>query len=210
MRARSLGVVLVLGVVSVVFVGAAVAQAPAPTSGLGVRITLAEAVAGALASNRDLTVIRRDVEIARGKLRQARRYPFNPELSVEGETGRAEGREERATKNVGGGKVGLSQVIEVRGQRGFRVRGAEAELARAEWAVRDREREVVADCFCREDRGVQPDRDYKGLVDMGHCAIPPSRSCPLVGLTVHRDRPGTGKRFFDSKQGVRAGGVHLF
>jgi len=107
-------------------------------------IALDEAVRQALERNRELVVARREVDVTRGRLLQARRYPLNPELSVEGGGGQARGREERERRTVGGGRVGLSQVIEIRGQRGLRVQGAEADLSRAEWVLRDREREVAA------------------------------------------------------------------
>lgn len=113
------------------------ASSPAP-------LTLDEAIRQALDRNRELVVARREVDVTRGRLLQARRYPFNPELSVEGSGGQARGREERERRTVGGGRAGLSQVIEIRGQRGLRIQGAEADLGRAEWALRDREREVMA------------------------------------------------------------------
>lgn len=107
-------------------------------------ITLDGAIRQALERNRELVVVRREVDVARGRLLQARRYPWNPELSVEGGGGQARGREERERRTVGGGRLGLSQVIEIRGQRGLRIQGAEADLGRTEWALRDREREVMA------------------------------------------------------------------
>ena len=122
----------------------AVAQPATSPSSAG-QLTLGEAIGQALARNRDLRVSRIDTDISRGRLQQARRYPFNPELSFEGDAGRAVGREEPVRLGVGGGKVGLSQVIEVRGQRGLRVRGAEADLLRSQWSVRDAERDVVAE-----------------------------------------------------------------
>lgn len=122
----------------------AVAQPAAPGSS-PIQLTLGEAIAQALVRNRDLRVSRIDIDISRGRLQQAQRYPFNPELSLEGDGGRGVGREEPVRRGVGGGKVGLSQVIEVRGQRGLRVRGAEADLARSQWTARDTERDVVAE-----------------------------------------------------------------
>ena len=118
-------------------------QTPAPTPEM--QVTLAEALQQALDRNRDLAVSRRDVDVSRGRLRQARRYPFNPELVVEGEAGRGIGREDAERRGIGGGKIGLSQVIEIRGQRGLRIRGAESEVGRTEWAVRETEREVAAE-----------------------------------------------------------------
>ena len=122
----------------------AVAQ-PATSPSSAVQLTLGEAIGQALARNRDLRVSRIDIDISRGRLQQAQRYPFNPELSLEGDAGRGVGREEPVRRGVGGGKVGLSQVIEVRGQRGLRVRGAEADLLRSQWSARDAERDVVAE-----------------------------------------------------------------
>jgi len=124
---------------------AAPAEAPDARSGGTVQITLVEAIQQALVRNPDLAVTRRDIDIGQGRLRQARLYPFNPELVVEGEAGRAKARGEEATRRtVGGGSVGLAQVVEIRGQRALRIRGAESDLARTEWAVRDAEREIVA------------------------------------------------------------------
>jgi cobalt-zinc-cadmium efflux system outer membrane protein len=110
-------------------------------------ITLAEALTQALARNRDLAVSRRNIDVSQGQLRQARRYPFNPDLNVEGQVGQGKGRDvsppER--RNLGGGSIGLSQVIEIKGQRGLRVQAAESDLARTEWDVRNTEREIVAE-----------------------------------------------------------------
>lgn len=122
----------------------AVAQ-PATPGSPPIQLTLGEAISQALVRNRDLRVSRIDIDVSRGRLQQARRYPFNPELSLEGDAGRGVGREEPVRRAVGAGKVGLSQVIEVRGQREWRVRGAEADLLRSQWSARDAERDVVAD-----------------------------------------------------------------
>ena len=121
----------------------AVAQPAISTS--SIQLTLGEAIAQALARNRDLRVSRIDIDISRGRLQQAQRYPFNPELSLEGDAGRGVGREEPERRGVGAGKIGLSQVIEIRGQRGLRVRGAEADVVRSQWTARDTERDVVAE-----------------------------------------------------------------
>ncbi|MGH7366647.1 MAG: TolC family protein [Candidatus Rokuibacteriota bacterium] len=126
--------------------GESAAQPVAPTpTAAALQLTLEEAISQALTRNRDLRVSRRDVDVSRGKLQQAERYPFNPELSVEGEGGRAVGREDTEFRGIGGGKIGLSQVIEIRGQRGLRVLGAEADVRRAEWGSREAERDVIAD-----------------------------------------------------------------
>ena len=118
-------------------------QTPGPTA--ATQITLEDALRQVLARNRDLAVSRREVDVSRGRLRQARRYPFNPELVVEGEAGRGVGREDDERRGIGGGKIGLSQVIEVRGQRGLRIRAADSEVSKAEWGSRETEREVIAE-----------------------------------------------------------------
>lgn len=142
MHSIAISMVLVALVLTSFPRAAAQVQTPGPPA---MQITLAEALEQALARNRDLAVSRRDVDVSRGRLRQARRYPFNPELVVEGEGGRTVGREDGERLGVGGGKIGLSQVIEVRGQRGLRIRAAASEVSRAEWGSRETEREVVAD-----------------------------------------------------------------
>ena len=116
-----------------------------PTAGL----TLTEAITQALARNRDLAVARSEASVSRGRLQQARTYPHNPELILEGEAGRGTGRENLVPggsekRDLWGGRVGIGQVVEVRGQRGLRTRLAEIDTARAEWEVRDTEREVIA------------------------------------------------------------------
>jgi len=133
-------------VVCLLMEGAAVAgaQQPASRPGPQTSLTLAEAIPQGLARNRDLAVARFGVEVNRGKLQQARLYPFNPELLLDGDIGRGTLRDNGSEKSLAGGRIGLSQVLEVRGQRGLRTRVAELETVRAEWEVRDTEREVVA------------------------------------------------------------------
>jgi outer membrane protein TolC len=114
-RMRSIAIALVLAGLVLSFSPRAAAQVQTPVPVLATQITLAEALEQALARNRDLAVSRREVDVSRGQLRQARRYPFNPELVVEGEAGRSVGREDAERRGVGGGKIGISQVIEVRG-----------------------------------------------------------------------------------------------
>ena len=140
MRRYCAAVMFFIGVAPVA--GAFAQTAPATPE---VQLTLSEAVQQALSRNRDLAVTRREIDVSRGRLQQARRYPFNPELAIEGEGGRGVGREQPDRRGIGGGKLGLSQVVEIRGQRGLRVRAAESDLTRTEWAVRSAEREVIAE-----------------------------------------------------------------
>jgi cobalt-zinc-cadmium efflux system outer membrane protein len=132
--------------------GAAVAgeqQAAPRLAGPQTGLTLNEAITQALARNRDLAVARSEASVSRGRLQQARTYPHNPELILEGEAGQGTGRENPVLggserRDIWGGRVGIGQVVEVRGQRGLRTRLAEIDTTRAEWEVRDTEREVIA------------------------------------------------------------------
>jgi len=113
-----------------------------------VDLTLEEAVAEAVARNPALAVERREVDIARGTRRQAGIYPFNPELEVEGGggVGRARGPvESDPRRSLDAISVGVSQTIWLQGQRGLRVRAADAGLLRAEQLAGDARRLVVAD-----------------------------------------------------------------
>jgi cobalt-zinc-cadmium efflux system outer membrane protein len=124
---------------------AAVSTASAEPLPLEVRLTLDQAVTEALARNPTLAVERNEVGIAAGALRQARLYPLNPELELEGGAGRARSREDETRRDINGAAVGLSQTIWLRGQRGLRVRSAEAGASRADAVVRDAERQVIGD-----------------------------------------------------------------
>ncbi len=107
-------------------------------------LTLDQALKEALARNPTLSVERTSVGIARGALRQARVYPFNPELELEGFAGRSS-LDEGGSEGINGKGVGLSQVFLLRGQRGLGVQVAEAGLDRTEALVKDAERQVIGD-----------------------------------------------------------------
>ena len=138
-------------------------------------LTLVEAIDQAIARNRELAVARSEAAVSRGRLQQARIYPHNPELILEGEAGRGTGRENPALggnekRDIWGGRIGIGQVVEIRGQRGLRTRLAEIETARAEWEVRDTEREVVtatmrafSDLLLAQER-VALTRELMGLI----------------------------------------------
>ena len=108
-------------------------------------ITLEQAVVDALAGSPSLAVERREIDIAKGIRRQAGIYPFNPELEGEGGAGRARDRLGDEHRGVDTKSVGVSQTIWLQGQRGIRVRGADAGLLRATRGVQDAERQIVAD-----------------------------------------------------------------
>jgi cobalt-zinc-cadmium efflux system outer membrane protein len=111
-----------------------------------VDLTLDQAVAEALGRNPSLAVERREIDIAKGIRRQAGIYPFNPELEGEGGAGRARDRlDSDVRRGIDAVSVGVSQTIWLQGQRGIRVRGADAGLLRATRGVQDAERQVVAE-----------------------------------------------------------------
>jgi cobalt-zinc-cadmium efflux system outer membrane protein len=132
--------------VLITLVGAIAASAAMPESGHAQeRLTLEQALDEALARNPVLAVERNEVGIAAGTLRQARIYPLNPELDLEGAAGTGRSRDEGHRRDINSKSVGLSQTIWLRGQRGLRVRSAEAGMARADALVKEAERQVTGD-----------------------------------------------------------------
>jgi cobalt-zinc-cadmium efflux system outer membrane protein len=120
--------------------------APPSFGQTGPTLSLNEAVSEALDRNASLAAERYGPAVAQGALRQARRFPSDPELELEGEFGRARGRLEREERrDIEGFGVGMSITVPLRGQRGWRSRAAEAELERARSQVADAERRVVGD-----------------------------------------------------------------
>ena len=136
--ARSFVFVVSLAGAIAVIAGPASGQAPAG-------LTLDQALAEALDRNPVLAVERNEVGIAAGALRQARVYPFNPELGLEGGAGRARLRDDATGRDIDSKSAGFSQAIPIRGQWGLRVRSAEAGLSRANAFVKDVERQVAGD-----------------------------------------------------------------
>ena len=111
-----------------------------------VDITLEQALSQALDRNPSLSVERREIDVAKGTRRQAEIYPFNPEIEAGGGAGQARSRSDTNNQlGVNNTSVGISQTIWLKGQRGLRVKGAEAGLLRAQSLVQDAERQVVAD-----------------------------------------------------------------
>lgn len=100
------------------------------------RLSLADARALALREHPDLTASRLEVPAARGALRQAGTYPFNPQVEVEGN---AEERPGVRRDYL----VAIEQEIEWAGQRGLRIGAAESGLRAAEFSVADAERLVL-------------------------------------------------------------------
>jgi len=114
-------------------VGTAQLVAAAPASAL----RLADALARARAASPVVQSAAADVDVARGRLRQARLLPANPVLSADLARHTAPGGED--TKDRG---VQLEQEIEVGGQRGLRVSAAQHDVAHADYVLADRRRTV--------------------------------------------------------------------
>lgn len=109
-------------------------------------LTLEAALDLALQDNPEIQVVRRNLGIAQGALTQARTYPFNPALELEGNAGRSRSVESPVKReSVEGFAVGLSQVFEIKGQRRIRTGIATSNLERTEWEIRDAERRILAE-----------------------------------------------------------------
>ena len=112
----------------------ATAQAPGSPAPDTLRLRIDDARALALRSNPDLLVVRTDVDVARGTLRQAGLLRFNPSLDLLGVGTSGTGAELVAT-----------QELEIAGQRGVRRAVARAGVTRAELSVADAARLTIAD-----------------------------------------------------------------
>ena len=98
-----------------------------------IRLSLSEARARALSANPGLAAARLDTAVARGLLRQARVIRFNPSADV---VARPNGKDLEA---------GISQEIEIFGQRGARVAVGRAGMQRAEAGVTNALRLVIGE-----------------------------------------------------------------
>lgn len=107
-------------------------------------LTFDEALSLALERNPDLAVERKVLDLARGELTRARLYPFNPELAVEPGFGRERALENGHSRFAYDVQIGVSQVVELKGQRGLRLQRARATADQAKWRVKDAERGVRA------------------------------------------------------------------
>ncbi|MHB0962527.1 MAG: TolC family protein [Gemmatimonadaceae bacterium] len=108
------------------------AQSPRPPADT-LRLTLLQARARGLADNLDLVAIRLDTAIARGSLRQARTLAFNPSADV------------LAPMAGAASEVGLTQEVEVFGQRGRRIAASRAFFTRSRANIANTARLTVGD-----------------------------------------------------------------
>ena len=105
-------------------------------------MTLAEAINLALAHNPTLAVERHGVDIAGGEVTKAQIYPHNPELELSPALGGDRQPPGAGLKFAYDAQVGVSQVVEIKGQGALRLRRAKALADQASWQVRDAERGV--------------------------------------------------------------------
>lgn len=104
------------------------------------QFTLDQTIQEALERNRDLAAIRKNREIAEGILVRSRAYPFNPEINFGMVTDRWTKNENENSRSIG-----LSQEIEIAGQRDLRIQSATLERDRVDLEVQNAERLLVAD-----------------------------------------------------------------
>lgn len=103
-----------------------------------ITLSLPDARRLALRQNPGYRAARQTLGIARGDLRQARTYPFNPELELEA-PGAASSRAFNAYE------ARLTQSVEWAGQRGLRVQAARTGLGRVDAEVRDAARATLGE-----------------------------------------------------------------
>ena len=109
------------------------ASAQAAGQGDTLRVSLAAARRLAFADNPELLARRVDTTIAKASLRQAGSFRFNPTADV------------LAANGSNGTEIGVSQEVEVFGQRGARVAARRAGVSRAAWRVADATRITIGD-----------------------------------------------------------------
>lgn len=108
------------------------------------RLMLVEAIHLAMAHNPTLAVERHGVNIAGGEVTKAQRYPHNPELDVSPALGGDRQPPDAGLTFAYDAQVGVSQLVELKGQGAIRLRRARALADQASWQVRDAERGVRA------------------------------------------------------------------
>ena len=106
------------------------------------RLTLAEAINLAMAHNPALAVERHGMGIAGGEVTKAQIYPHNPELEVSPAFGGDRHPAEPGLTFAYDAQIGVSQVVELKGQEAIRLQRAKALADQASWQVRNAERDV--------------------------------------------------------------------
>lgn len=103
-------------------------------------ITIDDAVRLALHNNTALQAQQYTIAAAEGELRQARTFPNNPRLDVEGRAGRERNAASQGAQTY---TVKLAQEVPLGGKWRQRIQIAGADLDRARWEVQNARRELV-------------------------------------------------------------------
>ena len=115
------------------------------TAGVGAQernLTLREAISLAIAHNPALAVERHGINLAGGEVTKAQTYPHNPELELSPGLGGDRHPPDPGLEFAYDAQVGVSQTVELKGQRAIRLRRAKAMVDQAAWALREAERGV--------------------------------------------------------------------
>ena len=113
------------------------AAAGAPASADTLLLSVEEVQRLALAQNPAYLAEAQELPLARGELRQARVYAFNPHLELDAPGAASDGK-------LRAYEATLDQEVEWAGQRGLRIEAAETGVARAAFAVRNSARLTIA------------------------------------------------------------------
>lgn len=105
-------------------------------------LTLTEAISLAMTHNPALAVERHSIDVAGGEVTKAQIYPYNPELDLSPALGGDRNPPDPGAEFAYDVHVGVSQTVELKGQRAIRLQRAKALVDQATWALRDAERGV--------------------------------------------------------------------
>jgi cobalt-zinc-cadmium efflux system outer membrane protein len=109
----------------------------------GMELSIDEAVDYAMKNNLELKSKRGELDIAKGNLKTATTYPFNPEISLEGRSLSSSGEDVKTRYGFGEKNeytLYLSQTIEIGGQRGIRKDIALKNMDAVQLEITDMER----------------------------------------------------------------------
>ena len=104
------------------------------------RLTLSKIVSLTLENNLELKAIRENLPVATGEIIEAKQYPFNPDLEIEGTTGGPFGKTGDRLY-----RLGVSQKMEWSGKRKLREEAAEVNFTRVEMEIKNRERLLIGE-----------------------------------------------------------------
>jgi len=121
------------------FAAVGIAVSSVPLSSFGETLGLGEAVHRALTSNLELKAAYAEIDMARGRLIQAGKWP-NPELEFDGTSDRAFNNE--GERNLG---MSVTQAFPVTSRLRIAKNIGRVDVAQAIYEIRDRERQLIAE-----------------------------------------------------------------